>query len=91
MNVNISLKMWILAGIVKADEIVGLHEMGACVTNRLKELALSVLRLYGKVGLHPKHSQYPFVESERLESGLTYRTLLKLGSRAFTLNRSVSG
>ena len=91
MNVNISLKIQILAGIVKADEIVGLHEVGVCVTNRLKGLALSFMRLYGEVGLHPKHNQYPSVESERLESGLTYRTLLKLGSRASTLNRSVSG
>ena len=90
MNVNISLKMWILAGIVKADEIVGLHEMGACVTNRLKE-CVKHYETCGNVGLHPKHSQYPSVESERLESGLTYRTLLKLGSRASTLNRSVSG
>ena len=40
MNVNISLKMWILAGIVKADEIVGSHEMGACVTHGLREFAL---------------------------------------------------
>ena len=91
MNVNISLKMWILARIVKGGEIVGSHEMGVCVTNRLKGLVLSVMRLYGEVGLHPKHSQYPSVESERLESGLTYRTLLKLGPRASTLNRSVSG
>ena len=91
MNVNISLKMWILAGIVKTDELVGSHEMGVCVTSRLKGLALSVIRLYGEVGLHPKHSQYPSVESERLQSGLTHRTHLKLGSRASTLNRSVSG
>ena len=71
-------------------DLFGLHEMGACVTNRLKE-CVKHYETCGNVGLHPKHSQYPSVESERLESGLTYRTLLKLGSRASNLNGSVSG
>ena len=40
MNINISLKIQILARIVKGDEIVGSHEMGACVTHGLREFAL---------------------------------------------------